>query len=188
MPDIVLVSGSPSVKSRSVAILKDVRAQLEARHLSVSLVNVCDFPAEDLIFARYDSPTFADAKAAVDQASGIVVSTPIYKAAYTGTLKTFLDILPQQALRGKTVLPLATGGTMAHLLAIDYSLKPVLSALGATDLLQGVYSIDEQVRVSPEGELWMHDDLRTRLQSAVEQFASAVKARRANIAPPPAGG
>ena len=188
MPDIVLISGSPSVKSRSVAILKDVRTQLEARALSVTLISVCDFPAEDLIFARYDSPTFADAKAAVDQASGIVVSTPIYKAAYTGTLKTFLDILPQQALRGKTVLPLATGGTMAHLLAIDYALKPVLSTLGATDLLQGVYSIDEQIRVSPEGELWLHDDLRTRLLSAVEQFASAVKARRANTAPPPAGG
>ncbi len=66
--------------------------------------------------------------------SAVVVATPIYKAAYTGGLKALFDILPQSALRGKTVLPLATGGSPAHLLAIDYALKPVLSALGASDL------------------------------------------------------
>lgn len=35
----------------------------------------------------------------------------------------------EQALAGKTVLPLATGGTTAHVLAIDYALRPVLSSM-----------------------------------------------------------
>ena len=57
----------------------------------------------------------------------VIVATPIYKAAYSGLLKVFLDLLPAEALRGKTVLPLASGGSVAHLLALDYALKPVLS-------------------------------------------------------------
>jgi SsuE family FMN reductase len=73
----------------------------------------------------------------IEAAAALIVSTPIYKAAYTGALKALLDILPPAALDGKVVLPIATGGSFAHLLAIEYALKPVLSALGATDLLQG---------------------------------------------------
>lgn len=177
MPSIVLISGSPSASSRSTAILRDVQSQLTDRGLESAQINVRDFPAEDLIFARYDSPVFEAAKALVAGAAGIVVSTPIYKASYTGTLKTFLDILPQLALRGKTVLPLASGGSPAHLLAIDYALKPVLSALGATDLLQGVYAVDDQAKVLADGGLWLHDDLRGRLNGAVEQLATLVRAR-----------
>ncbi|WP_204272820.1 NAD(P)H-dependent oxidoreductase, partial [Escherichia coli] len=76
-------------------------------------------------------PAIAAAVLAVEQADLVVVSTPIYKAAYSGLLKVFLDLLPPDALRGKLVLPLATGGSPAHVLALDYALKPVLSALGA---------------------------------------------------------
>lgn len=182
MPAIALISGSPSAASRSTAILRDVQLQLSNRGLESALINVRDFPAEDLIFARYDSPIFNDAKNLVAGAAGVVVSTPIYKASYTGTLKTFLDILPQLALRGKTVLPLASGGSPAHLLAIDYALKPVLSALGATDLLQGVYAVDDQAKVMPDGTLWLHDDLRLRLNGAVDQLATLVKSRSVTAA------
>jgi hypothetical protein len=45
---------------------------------------------------------------------------------------------PQYALRGETVLPLATGGTPAHALVIDYALRPVLTSLGAGAIGQGL--------------------------------------------------
>jgi FMN reductase len=61
----------------------------------------------------------------------VVVATPVYKAAYSGLLKVFLDVLPQTALKGKLVLPLATGGSPHHMLALDYALRPVLQSLGA---------------------------------------------------------
>lgn len=182
MPDIVLLSGSPSATSRSAAILREMRLQLTSRGLDTTLINVRDFPAEDLLLGRYDSAVFTEVKELIAGATGLVVSTPIYKAAYSGTLKTFLDILPQSALRGKTVLPVATGGSPAHLLAIDYALKPVLSALGATDLLQGIYAVDEQVKLSPEGDFWLHDDLRARLNVALEQLVSTIRTRSAPVA------
>ena len=52
-----------------------------------------------------------------------MVATPIYKASYSGLLKLFLDALSPDALRGKTVLPLATAGNSAHLLALDYAFE-----------------------------------------------------------------
>ena len=62
-----------------------------------------------------------------------------------GALKTLLDLLPERALEGKIVLPLATGGTIAHMLAVDYALKPVLNALKAQEILHGVFADDSQV-------------------------------------------
>lgn len=53
--------------------------------------------------------------------AAMVFATPIYKAAYSSVLTAFFDILPQHALAGKSVLPLATGGSAHHMLAVDYT-------------------------------------------------------------------
>jgi FMN reductase len=177
MTNIVLISGSPSAISRSNGIIKHVRLQLTSLGFDAVIINLRDFPPADLIYAHYDSAAFSEAKEWIAAAAGVVVATPIYKASYSGILKTFLDILPQNALRGKTVLPIASGGSPGHLLAIDYALKPVLSVLGATDLLQGVYAVDEQIKLSDTGELWLHDDLRERLRGALDQLANSVNRR-----------
>jgi FMN reductase len=70
----------------------------------------------------------------------------VYKAAYTGLLKSFLDLLPQYALAGKTVLPLVTGGTPAHVLTVDYALRPVLASMGA-HVGQGYFLLDQLISV-----------------------------------------
>lgn len=176
MPSILLLSGSPSAVSRSGALLDYARRHFIAAGLEANVVGLRDFPAKDLILGKYDSPAFDKVKELLADASAVVVATPIYKAAYTGGLKALLDILPQAALRGKTVLPLATGGSPAHLLAIDYALKPVLSALGATDLLQGVYVVDKQLAVGTDGLPEFGDDeVRARFQEAVAQVTAGVK-------------
>ncbi len=92
-----------------------------------------------------------EATARVAAADGIVVATPVYKAAYSGLLKTFLDMLPQFALRGKVVLPLATGGSIAHVLAIDYALRPVLSSLDPLHVVNGLFVLDKQITVLESG-------------------------------------
>jgi FMN reductase len=82
-------------------------------------------------------------------------------------LKVFLDLLPQTALKGKTVLPLATGGSPHHMLALDYALRPVLQSLGAKNILPGIYATDAQVVLSPEGTYQVADDIADRLDEAV---------------------
>jgi FMN reductase len=177
MPNIVLISGSPSAKSKSTVLLEYVTQKLNQRGLTTSLITVRDFPAQDLVEARYDSDSFTVAKKAIEAAAGIVVATPVYKAAYSGVLKAFLDILPQYAFRGKTLLPIATGGSPGHLLAIDYAIKPLLSALAATDVLQGVYTVDAQYKTEPDGRVSVHEDIIQRLNDSVEQLATNVFAR-----------
>ena len=179
MSDVVLLSGSPSQRSRPSAILRYSAERLQAAKVRSVGFAVQDFPAEDLILGRYDSPSFAGLHAAVAGARALIVSTPVYKASYSGVLKTILDMLPQAALRGKTVLPLVAGGSPAHQLVIDYALKPVLSALGATDLLQGVYFVDAQYQVNTDGTLSLPAELQERLDRSVDHVIAAVRGRAA---------
>src|SRR5579864_3509886 len=112
MSDILLISGSPTAASRSASLLEYSRAWLrENSTFETAFVSVREFPAEDLILAKYESAAFDNFRQQVAHAAGIIVSTPIYKAAYTGSLKALLDILPQYAFRGKTILPIASGGS-----------------------------------------------------------------------------
>ena len=176
MPSVLLLSGSPSALSRSGALLEYARRHFVSAGLTANVLGLRDFPAKELILGKYDSPAFDTVKGLLADASAVVVATPIYKAAYTGGLKALLDILPQSALRGKTVLPLATGGSLAHLLAIDYALKPMLSALGATDLLQGVYIVDKQLTVGTDGlPEFADEEVRARFLDAVAQLAAGIK-------------
>lgn len=151
MTRVLLINGSPTPISRSAALLDHARATLLNQGLEVETTSILDYPAEDLIQARYGSVAFSGFIAQVAAASGIIVSTPVYKASFSGGLKTLLDILPQEALVGKVVLPLASAGTISHLLAIDYALKPVLSVLGAREIEQGVFAVDDQFEKTSSG-------------------------------------
>jgi FMN reductase len=142
---VVSLSGSPSLRSRSAWLLDWALERLAAHSLGSGVLSLRDLPPAALLGADTQHPAVRSALESVARADVVLVGTPIYKAAYSGLLKTFLDLLPQDGLRGKTVLPLATGGSPAHVLAIDYALKPVLYALGARQLLDGVFVTDAQM-------------------------------------------
>jgi FMN reductase len=118
---------------------------LAAHAASTHHIALRELPAAALLGAHASHPALRVALEHVAQADVVLVATPIYKAAYSGLLKVFLDLLPSDGLRGKQVLALATGGSASHLLAIDYSLKPVLNALGARHLLDAVYATENQL-------------------------------------------
>jgi FMN reductase len=140
---IVALAGSPSADSRSTALLRHALSRVHGDVVRTEIV-LRDLPAAALMRADVDDPAIRRAREQVAGARLVVIATPIYKASFSGLLKTFLDLLPQDALRGKTVLALGTGGSPAHLLALDYALKPVLAALGARHILDAVYATDAQ--------------------------------------------
>ncbi|MEV6677574.1 NADPH-dependent FMN reductase [Streptomyces erythrochromogenes] len=176
MPKLLALTGSPSAHSRT-----DVVADHALRHLTRShpgfetaRLAVRELPAADLLAARRGEPEIRRALDAVAGADGLIIATPVYKASYTGLLKAFLDLLPQDGLAGKTILPLATGGSLAHVLTIDYALRPVLAALGARHVTAGRFVLDSTVergsgpdRLRPEAEL--------DLLQAVDEFADALR-------------
>ncbi|WP_099156884.1 NADPH-dependent FMN reductase [Virgibacillus ndiopensis] len=144
MREIVVLSGSPSEFSRSEKVLKYLGSLLEQEHFSVTHISVKDVPYEDLFLGKYDSPAINEIASSIQNAQGVVVGSPVYKGAYSGVLKALLDVLPQDILQHTPVLPLMTGGSMSHLLAIEYTLKPVLATLKGYNL-KGLYLLDSQI-------------------------------------------
>jgi len=169
---VLLIAGSPSAPSRSTALLEAVGERLAKRHAQIERLAIRDLPAQALLLAEWSHPAIERAVAQVAAARVIVVATPVYKAAYSGVLKVFLDLLAQNALKGKTVLPLATGGSPHHMLALDYALRPVLQSLSARHILPGVYASDSQIALTPENAYQVHNDLAERLNEAVEVLAT----------------
>src|SRR6201996_7780842 len=172
---IVALAGSPSANSRSTALLRDVLGRLP-EGVARSEITLRDLPPAALVRAKANDPAIRVAREQVAAAQLVVIATPIYKASFSGLLKSFLDLLPQDALRGKTVLALGTGGSVAHLLALDYALKPVLAALGARHILDAVYAIDAQfVPHALHGHV-AHDDVVQRIERALADAPIALRA------------
>lgn len=151
MSTIHVLSGSPSAASRTARLAAHVAERLRAEGHEVGETAVRTLPAEALLSADASDPAIAAVVAAIEAADAVVVASPVYKASYSGVLKTFLDLLPQFALAGKTVLPVLTGGTPAHVLALDYALRPVLTSLGADHVVQGWFVLDKHIEAGPDG-------------------------------------
>ena len=164
---VLLIAGSPSERSRTAALLSAAGQRLEFRGAQVDTLRVRDLPPQALLLADFGNTAVIRATAQVAAADIVVVATPVYKAAYSGVLKVFLDLLPQTALKDKVVLPLATGGSPHHMLALDYALRPVLQSLGAKHILPGIYATDAQVALQPEGGVQISPDISDRLDEAV---------------------
>ena len=171
---IATISGSPSHPSRSAALAALVGSRLAGEGFAVESIDVRQLPAEDLLLARPESPRLRAALGLVERAQGVVICSPVYKATYTGVLKTFLDLLPQLGLNGKVVLPLLTGGTLAHVLALDYGLRPVLASLGAHHVVGGLFLLDKLVERRDDG-LVIEPELARRLDGAITELARSVR-------------
>ena len=175
---VVTLGGSPSQRSRSGVLLDHAKRWLNQQGVEVVSYQVRDFPAEDLLHARFDSPKIIDLLQQIENADGLVIATPVYKASFSGALKTVLDLLPERALSHKVVLPIATGGSIAHMLAVDYALKPVLSALKAQEMLQGIFAEDSQIAYGEgSAQAQLVPVLEQRMNESLEQFYSALARR-----------
>ncbi|MER5182397.1 NADPH-dependent FMN reductase [Streptomyces sp. NPDC002896] len=178
MPTVLSVSGSPSPTSRTGRLLRHLDARLTAQGHEVVPLDVRTLPADALLGADPTHPAITGTAELFEGADGVVIGTPVYKAAYSGLLKTLLDLLPQYALAGKAVLPLATGGSPAHVLAVDYALRPVLSSMGADHVLPGRFVVDKHITVAADGTVSLPPETARELHQVVDGFSAALTARR----------
>jgi FMN reductase len=179
MSSILVLSGSPSAVSRTAALTEHLAGRLRADGHRVRTVRIRDLPAQALLSADAGDPRIAEVVDAIALADGVVVASPVYKAAYSGVLKTLLDLLPQFALSDKVVLPVVTGGSPAHVLALDYALRPVLSSLGAHHIVQGWFVLDRHIEPTEVGDVLLAPESAEPLYGVVDGFSAALHARRA---------
>jgi FMN reductase len=175
---ILFIQGSPLEPSRSAALAQAVASVVADHDVPHDWLRVSALPAQALLHATFDDPAICEATARVAAADAIVIATPVYKAAYSGLLKAFLDLLPQNGLEGKVVLPLATAGSPHHALALDYALRPVLQSMSPAQVMSGVHATDGSLVKQADGRYALADDLVSRLHQAAERLLAEYRTRR----------
>lgn len=160
---MVGISGSPSGSSRSRALVEHTLARFKAQGASSELIDLAGLPAEALL-GRAVAPAVTAALETTTRARIVIAGTPVYRATYSGLLKLFFDLLPQDSLVGKIGVPIVTGHGAAHALAVDHGLRPLFASLGATVVAAGVYGTSAQFQDGKPGS-----ELLEALERAVRE-------------------
>jgi FMN reductase len=171
--NVLVISGSPSPTSKTELIGDHVARRLGEFEWQAGHLRVRTLPAAPLLNADITDPAISEALERVSRADGIVLATPTYKASFSGLLKTFLDLLPQYGFTHKVVLLLATGGSVAHLLVLDYALRPVAHSLGARHVVQSFFLLDKHVEYQRDG-LRILPESTGMLDDVIEQFRKSL--------------
>jgi len=151
-PLVVAISGSPRSPSRSKLLAEITLATLERLGCETRLIDLAKLPA-DALLARVQLPQVDEAISAVGEAQMVIAATPTYRALYTGLLKCFFDLMPTGHLAGKLCIPIQTGASPIHFLALEYGLRPLFTSLDGVSLA-GVYATDgEFADGEPSAEL-----------------------------------
>lgn len=147
----VVVVGNPKPQSRTRAAAELVTRELtgaEPEHV----IEVVDLGAGLL---GWGDPKVAQAKEIVKSADLLVVASPTFKATYTGLLKLFLDQFGAGELGQVTTFPLMLGGSYAHALAPELTLRPVLVEIGASCPAPSLYLLDSDYETSDDLRKWL---------------------------------
>ena len=174
MKKISLVSGTYSLSSRVSGLIEFIQTEVGSA-VDLETIHVHQLSATALITANSTDPSIAAANQSINESSGVIIVTPTFKASFSGILKTYLDLLPQHALQNKIVLPLAVGGSTAHLLMLKYALEPVLSELGAQHFIKDVYLLEAQIQKIGDHDFTIDGDAHARLSCALKELLTTVQ-------------
>lgn len=140
-PRVAVVVGNPKPASRTLEA---------ATHLARELADgaepdlVVDLATVGAGLLDQRDAAVGELVAQVAAADLVVVACPTYKATYTGLLKLFLDrFAPAYGTgMGGVAVPLMLGAGPDHALAPELTLRPVLTEIGATVPVRGLYVLD----------------------------------------------
>lgn len=148
---IVGVCGNPAPDSKTLALTGELLAALAARlpGATTDLVDLSAYGGRVLAWGDADVDL---ARAGVAAADLVVVATPVYKGAYTGLLKGFLDGYAADALAPCLAIPLTVAASPAHALAGPSHLEPVLRELGCL-VPGGTLHVPDRTAADPQARV-----------------------------------
>jgi FMN reductase len=145
---VVGISGSPKRSSRTTAVVKTVIEAIEAKTASeTELIELVD--AAPHLFATLTRDVLHENERAsgivrtIESADIIVVGTPVYRGSYTGALKHVFDLVHHEALAGKIVVLVATGGSLIHGLVTEHQLRPLFGFFRALTIPTTIYATEQ---------------------------------------------
>ncbi|MGW0230641.1 NADPH-dependent FMN reductase [Actinopolymorpha singaporensis] len=159
---VVALVGNPRRNSRTRELTEYLASRLvDSLGLPAAALGVIDL-AEFGGAVLDGGPAVDEALTTVTSASVLAVATPVYKASYTGLLKSFLDRLGGGALSGVAAVPVTVAGAPIHRLVADVHLRPLLVELGASTPTRA-FAVEEGVLADPASvvEEWLRTEAPT---------------------------
>jgi MsuE subfamily FMN reductase len=147
----------------------DANVEAEVLELRDFALEFCDGRSPD----DYNADT-RRALALVEEADAYLVATPVYRASYTGALKNFFDLIPNDPqgpdpLRGKVVGLLATGGSDHHYLVLEHQLRPLFGFFGAYTPTRAIYAAAKDFDAQKQAQGRIVEELKRLGQEVVIQ-------------------
>lgn len=174
MTKITLIAGGNSVGSRLTGITDYLQETIASLGFDVQTIQVHQLPAQALITADFSHPEIVAANQLVSESTAVIIVSPIYKASYSGILKTYLDLLPQKVLKEKITYSVGLGGSQNHLLALQFSLEPILKELGADILLKSSYIVSHQIEKTASLDYQLSIEAKERLNLSIDKIQQLI--------------
>ena len=133
-----VVVGNPKPASRTLRAATYLASELVGGEPDLTV----DLATLDAAILDWGDEQVNDLVTQIGAADLVVFASPTYKAAYTGLLKLFLDRFAGGTGLSGIAIPLMLGGSPAHALAPELTLRPVLTEIGGTVPGRGLYIVD----------------------------------------------
>lgn len=128
---IIGVCGSSAPSRRTRALIEhalkagqqyDDEVQIDMIDLSEVTLDFCD----GRLIEQYNDETQI-ALDKIAKADAYIFGTPMYRGTMTGALKNLIDLIPNEAVKGKSAGLVATGGSPHHYLGVDLGLRTAMA-------------------------------------------------------------
>lgn len=166
------LSGGPQQSSKTLLAV-NTACEYSCKHdcaVEKEILNISDYNVQ-FCDARDPAKYEGDSRLVIDkiiQADAYIIGTPMYRGTYTGILKNVFDLIPNDAMTGKPVGLIATGGSDHHYLALEHELKPLLGFFMTIVLPGVVYANNSHYS---EGNI-VSDDLLIKLRQLGESVVN----------------
>jgi FMN reductase len=114
------------------------------------------------MISQLAGPKLQKAVAALAEADGVVVSTPVYKAGVSGLFTSFFQVLDNDLLIAKPVVLAATAGTARHALVVDEQMRSLFAYLRTAVVPTSLFAAPED---------WGDSALARRIERAALELA-----------------
>ncbi|UJF34555.1 NADPH-dependent FMN reductase [Paenibacillus hexagrammi] len=170
---IVIVAGSNRKEASSTRLAEYIKLIMESKGIQVSFIDLyktaLPFYSPDEINGEHEGLSVM--KKAMQQADGIVLSSPEYHGSMTGVLKNALDHVGQDQIGGKAVLSVSSAGGAVGVSTLQHMQATVRNLHGIN--CPEWISIGGEQRISfmgPLDEGAMNPNLKLRIHKAIDTF------------------
>ena len=180
MPTMVKINGSPTQPSKT-GILVNAIGDAVARKMAIKSKTITLSEVAPKIMCGLTRPDITAAGEEllqmVERADLLVIGTPVYRAAYTGVLKHFFDLVDRDAMRNRKAILCATGGTSMHALVIEHQLRPLMGFFAIQTVTTGLYGLSEDFADGAVASPSLKDRIERASGEAVDLLTSSLVRR-----------